>query len=504
MKVLIIPFASFGLLFYPVSTNAQTVKSNQSESPQYQNNEESSVHATQTSAVESQTFYDWFPDDHLAEAVAQKLYMEPTDQVSSEDLSQIKVLQCYNAGITDMSGIEYLTGLTFLDCTANQLTELDVSQNVNLEKLNCSKNPLTVLHTGINLKSLDCHSCQFTELNLNQSPNLTELYCYQNQLKELNLSQFVNLEVVDCFNNQLTELNVTNSPHLTELNCESNQLTELDVSQNPKLEYLTVNGNQLTQLDVSENPNLLNLFCIKNQITQLDLTHNPALTIVYAGENQFTNVDVTQCHELRQFECDANQLSSLDVSENPNLTYLYCVDNQLATLDVSQNPELSELYCSSNQLTSIDFGQNPGKYYALYLDDNQLQDFSTMPIDQDTDFVGTGQNIQLAPEETTSNTLTIPVSEELKDENGNPMNITVTDGGIYDPDTNTITWENLDASGTVQYHFASESTRCSGTVTVPYQESKPMTLQVDEEITYDKAAVISEQQFLQDIHATTE
>uniref|UniRef100_UPI001EF44F3E LapB repeat-containing protein n=1 Tax=Listeria ilorinensis TaxID=2867439 RepID=UPI001EF44F3E len=29
-------------------------------------------------------------------------------------------------------------------------------------------------------------------------------------------------------------------------------------------------------------------------------------------------------------------------------------------------------------------------------------------------------------------------------------------------------------------------------------------LQVDEEITYDKAAVISEQQFLQDIHATTE
>jgi Leucine-rich repeat (LRR) protein len=54
-------------------------------------------------------------------------------------------LDVYNKDITSLSGIEYLTGLTMLDCSVNSLTYLDVSQNTQLTELYCYSNRLTSL-----------------------------------------------------------------------------------------------------------------------------------------------------------------------------------------------------------------------------------------------------------------------------------------------------------------------------------------------------------------------
>ena len=101
------------------------------------------------------------------------------------------------AGITSLKGIEYFTALTSLDCSYQDLTELDLSRN-----------------TG-----------------------LTSVLCYGNQLTELDLSANTQLIELDCSSNEITHLDVSSNHNLEKLSCYHNRLTSLDLSRNNKLTY---------------------------------------------------------------------------------------------------------------------------------------------------------------------------------------------------------------------------------------------------------------------------
>ena len=223
---------------------------------------------------------------------------------------------------------------------ANGDGEIQVSEAQNIQKLYVPLSNISNL-TGVeeftNLQNLYCQYNQLTSLDVTQNVNLQTLYCNNNQLTSLDVSQNVNLEYFSCVNNQLTSLNVTQNVNLQTLYCNNNQLTSLDVSQNVNLEYFSCNTNQLTSLDVSQNLNLQELSCDINQLTSL-------------GVSQNVNLEYLSCY--------SNQLTSLDVSNNLALTYLLCFDNQLSSLDVSNNLALIDLLCNDNQLSSIDASQN--------------------------------------------------------------------------------------------------------------------------------------------------
>jgi Leucine-rich repeat (LRR) protein len=70
------------------------------------------------------------------------------------------------------------------------------------------------------------------------------LDCSGNDLTELDTNNEV-LEYLDCSDNELTELDVTQIGSLKDLDCSDNELTELDVSHNPDLETLDVRGNKI-------------------------------------------------------------------------------------------------------------------------------------------------------------------------------------------------------------------------------------------------------------------
>jgi Leucine-rich repeat (LRR) protein len=97
---------------------------------------------------------------------------------------------------------------------------------------------------------LNCRSNQLSSIDLSQNIALTYLNCYGNQLTSLNISQNTALTYLDCYFNQLTNLDATQNTALTNLNCYSNQLTSLDVR----------NGNN-TNMNVRSNDNL-QLYCI--------------------------------------------------------------------------------------------------------------------------------------------------------------------------------------------------------------------------------------------------
>ena len=278
-----------------------------------------------------------FKDSNFLKAILEKnsgVDINGDGQISVSEAEACTSLHVDWSSISDMSEISYFTNLTFLSCPYNQLTQLDVSKNLQLSDLWCDNN-------------------QLTQLDVSHNAQLIRLYCYYNQLTQLDVSKNLQLSDLWCDNNQLTQLDVSKNLQLSDLRCSDNQLTQLDVSHNAQLTWLSCSYNQLTQLDVSHNAQLTWLYCYNNQLTQLDVSKNLQLSDLRCSDNQLTELDVSHNAQLTLLDCSDNQLTELDVN-NAQLTDLHCSDNQLTQLDVSHNAQLTDLSCSYNQLTQLD------------------------------------------------------------------------------------------------------------------------------------------------------
>jgi Leucine-rich repeat (LRR) protein len=202
--------------------------------------------------------------------------------------------------ITDLSGLEYFTGLktliisnnnininrfpplpstlTTLQCVKSGLTALPTLPNT-LEVLICTGNKLTELPAlPSTLNYLDCYDNKLTTLPT--LPNgLSVLYCATNPLSNLpNLPN--SLRTLYCYKNNLTALpTLPNS--LVYLNCGNNNLSQLPTlstnlvslvcSTNPNLTCLPILPTTLRELYITET----NIGCLPNTNAVLR-TYNPA------------------------------------------------------------------------------------------------------------------------------------------------------------------------------------------------------------------------------------
>ena len=207
-------------------------------------------------------------------------------------------------------------------------------------------------------------------VGISSFPTLRRLNCSYNNLTTLDVSQNVLLEYLLCNDNLITTLDVAQNQNLLSLQCSSNQLTILDITQNLELKWLNCSYNQITSLDVSQN-SLIFLYCDQNQITSLDVSQNNILRKLGCSYNQLTYLNTTQNPLLEYLSCSDNQLSTLDFSQNLQLEVLNCSDIPLTLIDLSQHVFLKSLYCSNNQLSTLDLSQN-SKLNRLVCNDNQL------------------------------------------------------------------------------------------------------------------------------------
>lgn len=97
-------------------------------------------------------------------------------QVLTFDISGIVNLDVSNENIADLSGIQDFTALSTLNCSMNQLTDLDFTDNNNLTTLLCNNNQLLSLNVtaNSNLQSLSCQQNQLNSLNLRDLFMLTD------------------------------------------------------------------------------------------------------------------------------------------------------------------------------------------------------------------------------------------------------------------------------------------------------------------------------------------
>jgi Leucine-rich repeat (LRR) protein len=98
-----------------------------------------------------------------------KAYLVENPEINTNNDTEIQLseataftgkIDLTHLGITDLTGIEAFTALTYLDCRYNELTSLDVSKNTALTELYCYENQLTCVK-GLpdGLKKADLKKC---------------------------------------------------------------------------------------------------------------------------------------------------------------------------------------------------------------------------------------------------------------------------------------------------------------------------------------------------------
>ena len=131
--------------------------------------------------------------------------------------------------------------------------------------------------------------------------NILGLHCSNNQLTSLELSNNISLTSLNVGGNQLTSLNINGATALRDLYCYGNQLTSLDVSGCTALSILNCSGNQLTSLDVKNNTALTSLDCYSNQFSSEALNalfvtlHNNFVNWGYKWVNISYNPGTADC-----------------------------------------------------------------------------------------------------------------------------------------------------------------------------------------------------------------
>ncbi|MEO8110130.1 MAG: T9SS type A sorting domain-containing protein [Ginsengibacter sp.] len=257
--------------------------------------------------------------------------------------------------ITNLQGIEAFTSLTQLDCSNNQLTNLDVSFNTALTTLICGNN---------NISSLD----------ITKNTSLTVLSCFGNHLTILDVSHNTQLTELDCSTNAISSLDVTANTALNILHCSSNSLSSIDVTTNTAITDLDCHYNLLSTIDVTKNTLLTTLhFSDNNNITSIDLSANPLINYLNCFNNKLDAIDVSNLSRLAYLNCSQNNLSVLDVSNNPAINFMRCHTNKISDLDVSSNTVLQSLACNNNLLSSLNLKNgNNASLLNLYATNNPL------------------------------------------------------------------------------------------------------------------------------------
>jgi Leucine-rich repeat (LRR) protein len=254
--------------------------------------------------------------------------------------------------ISNLSGVEYFTSLTNLDCSQNTISSLPTLAN-SLTWLWCSNNALTGLPV---LPS-----------------SLQILFADTNQLNSIPTplpSGLVNFQVE---RNNLTTLPSVLPGTIKYLICGYNYLDSLPNALPPSLIYLYCYHNQLTSLPTVLPNTIKYLYCEYNGLGYL-----PALptSLIYflCGDNQITSIPPLP-GSIIDLACQYNKLTALPALPN-SLLYLYCFDNHIASLPTLPT-SLINLGCDYNNLTALPALPNTLQY--LYCDHNNISCFPVFP-----------------------------------------------------------------------------------------------------------------------------
>jgi len=255
----------------------------------------------------------YLPDDNFEQALIALGYDDVMDDtVQRSVITGITSLDISGKNISDLTGIEFFTNLTELNCSDNPINGSMLQNMTKLTKLNCS-------NTGN-------YSFNFANLNL--------------------------LEWLDCSQNNLADLDLQNNNNLNYLDCSNNGISNVAFTFDNPLEYMYCSNNSLFRIETFHLTKLKKLICNNNVIYDMDIRDLNDIVVLDISDNQISNMWLKPLPLLQSFKCANNSITKLQLFDFTSLTQLECQNNNLTFLNL-KGTAISSLDCTSNSLSCI-------------------------------------------------------------------------------------------------------------------------------------------------------
>ncbi len=284
------------------------------------NNCSGSVRVT-VSEGSSTTIVD-IPDANLRAVIADSLGKAHNAPITRAEMATLTRLEAKNSGISDLTGLEFATNLTFLDLWGNTISEVSALSNLtNLRTLFLSDNLISEVSALSNLTRLLWLYLRDNFISdvsaLSNLTNLTDLILGENLISEVSaLSNLTSLTTLYLSDNTISDVSaLSNLTNLTSLGLRENLISEVSaLSDLTSLNVLFLDDNLI--LEVSALSNLTNL-------TNLNL-----------GDNIISDVSaLSGMTSLTRLSLHFNLISEVSALSNlTNLEILYLWTNTISDL----------------------------------------------------------------------------------------------------------------------------------------------------------------------------
>jgi Leucine-rich repeat (LRR) protein len=229
-----------------------------------------------------------------------------------------------------------------------KMIKVDALLVKNLKANNRNISNLEGLQHFVNLEVADLSTNQISQINLGQNLKISEINLGSNQLSNLNLSPNINLRYLYVFKNNLSQLNITQNTQLEVLVADYNNLANIDISRNTVLNTLGISHNTINQINLSANQRLIDLDLSYNPISGLNLSATSLLLNLACQSCNLTGIGVGNLTNLVYLDVSKNLISSISLTNNIALKTLNVSNNNLNTLNLKNNPNLSILNTENN------------------------------------------------------------------------------------------------------------------------------------------------------------
>ncbi len=372
--------------------------------------------------LEDPELVDMFPDATFRAYMREQFDADEDGMLSDEELNDVTAIDCSGLGIESMEGLWYLINLERLNCSDNDLTELNVEncgkmtvldcsdngisslylRNQAFEELYLSANPLTSmqLSSAGTLRVLDIHDTDMTSLSIHGYEALEELNIRGTGISHLDMEDCGGLRQLDCSDTAVEYLSlpgggplswlVYNVEPTTENGVTTYRTTDTDgdvwliydedvylAGSDEEPEEPDVGGDYDTTEDLSginqnvDVPLTAEYFPDANfreHVAQFDANGDGKLSYAERAEVfsiwcSFENVrsvrGVEYFPELIELSCVGNQLTYLNLTANTNLVFLTCEENRLTGMNLAGLADLQCIYASGNyDLTALDISDS--------------------------------------------------------------------------------------------------------------------------------------------------
>ena len=340
------------------------------------------------------------PDSNLRAVISAALGVAPSAQITQSMMATLTYLNADNAGITDLTGLEFATDLTLLNLGSNNISDLSTIADLT------------------NLISLDLRDSDITDISVVAGlTNLTSLDLRDNSVSDISsIAKLTKLTWLNLKGNSVSDLSaITRLTELAWLNLRDNSVSDMSpLAVNTGLgngDTVSVKGNPLSDQSINTHiaslqnrgvtvefdqivvpPKTVNIpdSNLRNAIekalskargTTITVAEMETLTALFAiNENIRTLIGLEHATKLTVLDLRDNSISNIaPLAGLTNLTVVRLARNNIAAISsVAGLTNLTVLNFRDNSISDISFLTGLTNLTVLRLDSNSISDLSPL------------------------------------------------------------------------------------------------------------------------------